>query len=197
MKNPYPQVHKSNFLEHDTFIQVIPHSFSEDELQKIMAIIDSESQRGTTHADQGTMSPSEIRRSNVHFLRPPDHPWICEKLIPLVESVNQKFNFDVNRLGELQIATYDENDEGFYSWHLDIGPGDFFFRKITFSILLNNPDEYDGGDVEFMTGKKILRCPRSNAHLVAFPSFLLHQVTPVTRGKRYVMIGWFHGGDWR
>jgi SM-20-related protein len=28
--------------------------------------------------------------------------------------------------------------------------------------------------------------------LIAFPSGMLHEVTPITRGKRFTVVSWFH-----
>jgi PKHD-type hydroxylase len=198
VKNPYPNLHKSKFLDGDTFVQRIPHSFTADELMQLRAIIDENSRTGTTYdSAKGGKVPNDRRRSNVCFLRPADYPWVSKKIGTAIEALNNKYCFDVAILGELQLAYYDEKDQGFYDWHMDIGPGAFFFRKISISLVLNSPDDYDGGDVEFNTGGRIQQGARSNTELIAFPSFLLHRVTPVTRGRRYVLIAWVHGGDWR
>jgi PKHD-type hydroxylase len=198
LQNPYPNLHKSNFAELDTFVQAVPHEFTPDELKRLISMIDEESRTGGTwDSNKGGISPDKRRRSDVHFLLPAEHPWISEKIVKAANSVNRKYCFDMTMLGELQLAFYDEKDQGFYDWHMDIGPGAFFFRKMSISLVLNSPDDYEGGDIDFNTGGTIQRGIRTNDRMITFPSFLLHRVTPVTRGRRYVLIAWMHGGDWR
>ena len=82
-----------------------------------------------------------------------------------------------------------------YVWHTDTVPGESV-RKLSFSIQLTDPTEYDGGDLEFMpaiTDKKI----KQQGMMTAFPSYMTHRVTPVTRGVRYAIVGWIHGPEFR
>ncbi len=198
MRNPYPNTHKSNFVKGDLFVQAVTHEFSSEERVRLKELMDSNASQGETwDSAEANKAPIDRRRSQVHLLNPGDYPWVCEKIFSALRVINLKYNFDISSIGELQLARYDEDDSGFYDWHMDIGPGAFFFRKISVSILLNSPQEFSGGDIEFNTGGSILRGERSEERLLAFPSFLLHRVTPVTRGRRYVLIAWVHGGDWR
>ena len=38
---------------------------------------------------------------------------------------------------------------------------------------------------------------RNRGTIIVFPSFLEHQVTPVTKGTRYSLVQWYSGPDWR
>lgn len=55
---------------------------------------------------------------------------------------------------------------------------------LSFTIFLNAPEDYDGGDlvVETYYGPQEVKLPAG--HMVVYPSTSLHQVTPVTRGER-------------
>lgn len=93
------------------------------------------------------------------------------------------------------VFKYSADREDHYTWHSDSLPGDIV-RKISFSIQLTNPTEYDGGDLEFMpaiTDKKI----RDQGTMTIFPSYKVHRVSPVTRGVRHVIVGWIYGPDFR
>ena len=93
------------------------------------------------------------------------------------------------------VFKYSADREDHYTWHSDSLPGDIV-RKISFSIQLTDPTEYDGGDLEFMpaiTDKKI----RDQGTMTIFPSYKVHRVSPVTRGVRHVIVGWIYGPDFR
>ena len=52
----------------------------------------------------------------------------------------------------IQYTEYYE-DGGHYDWHMDVGNFPENHRKISITIQLSNPDDYDGGDLEFWLGK--------------------------------------------
>ena len=92
------------------------------------------------------------------------------------------------------------NKPGQYKYHMDIG--DTFpmsNRKIAYSIFLNYGD-YEGGEWEYYvtqdaTDVKAKQPQRGT--IILFSSFLLHRVTPVTKGTRYALTGWMHGNSFR
>lgn len=118
------------------------------------------------------------------------------------------WNFDITEPEIVQIGRYKENQ--FYKQHIDcyvkgsdvIATGDgggiivpmLSQRKISASLLLNDESEYEGGDLvmlnELITTKK-------QGSIIVFPSFMAHQVTPVTRGVRYSAVCWMAGPKWK
>jgi PKHD-type hydroxylase len=68
-------------------------------------------------------------------------------------------------------------------------------RKISMTVLLNHPSEFEGGDLELMApGKK---AKLKQGHAIIFASFLNHKVSPVTRGVRQSLVCWFGGTPFR
>jgi len=64
------------------------------------------------------------------------------------------------------------------------------------TVNLSEPSGYQGGDLEFMNGVgQLLAQPqlRDQGSVVVFPSTVGHQVTPVTSGTRYSLVGWMVG----
>ena len=57
-------------------------------------------------------------------------------------------------------------------------------------VMLSKPDEYRGGELEMLPGNVV---QVDQGMMIVFPSFLLHQVHPVTQGTRRVLVGWIHG----
>ena len=73
-------------------------------------------------------------------------------------------------------------------------------RKLSMTINLNKPGEYDGGNLKFdfgphAAGKRFHECVeiRPQGSIIVFPSYVYHQVTPVMRGTRYSMVLWSLG----
>ena len=63
-------------------------------------------------------------------------------------------------------------------------------RKVSFSVGLSE-DYYEGGDLELMISRDLQHSFKlSRGDIVAFPSFVLHRVTPVTSGLRNALVGW-------
>lgn len=70
-------------------------------------------------------------------------------------------------------------------------------RKLSMTVNLTNPDNYDGGNLRFDFGphagdKRYQTCTeiRPKGSVIVFPSHVYHQVTPVTRGTRYSLVMW-------
>lgn len=109
------------------------------------------------------------------------------------------FGFDNMQMNELgQYTEYSKGD--FYNWHMDIGvnmapmPN---VRKISMSLLLNDPKEFKGGDLEIFRssfssqGNLIQKFKQGQA--LFFASFYVHRVTPITSGNRKALVMWFGG----
>jgi len=73
-------------------------------------------------------------------------------------------------------------------------------RKLSMTINLNKPGEYEGGNLKFdfgphASGKRFHECEeiRPQGSIIIFPSYVYHQVTPVTKGTRYSLVLWLLG----
>eukprot|EP00944_MAST-04C_sp_MAST-4C-sp1_P004514 g4514.t1 len=109
--------------------------------------------------------------------------------------LNSKLKNPLCRMLEtLQVMKYTEKDKGFYDSHIDSGLfTSTAFRKLSVTVQLSNPKDYSGGQLELYTSKKPERMPRERGTAVIFPSYMLHRVTPVTKGTRYSLVAWFRG----
>ena len=116
-----------------------------------------------------------------------------------IDTANQSagWNFDLLTQEQTQIGRYKSSDEGHYDWHMDSQPPiDGRQRKLSISILLSDPSEFEGGELQFkgMEDGKILT---KQGSIVVFPSFIEHKVTPVTKGVRYSAVTWASGPSFR
>ena len=142
---------------------------------------------------------ANLRRSQVVFLgQEQKYAWLYERLWAAVQACNpQCFDVDVASIEpSVQVARYDSADSGFYDWHFDFGPAKPL-RKLSISIQLSSSDDYDGGDLEMLYGNAPTKLDRTRGAFIIFPSFMLHRVTPVTRGTRWSLVAWILGKRWR
>ena len=87
------------------------------------------------------------------------------------------------------------NDVNIKNYQFELG---YNQRKLSFSIFINDPSEYEGGQLEiWMDNNQYDIIPKTKGGIVVFPSFLLHRVTPVTKGIRKVIVGFINGNPYR
>ena len=87
-------------------------------------------------------------------------------------------------------------DGGFLAWHQDIGYGRSNQRKLAMTVQLSDPSEYEGGDFQVWIGgdeSNIQTIPRKKGDIAIFPAYLMHRVTPITRGHRKCLVFWTGG----
>lgn len=144
----------------------------------------------------------EVRTSSISWMSPTTQTeWIYRKCTDVIIRLNQQFfNFDLSFIENLQFTRYYGDDPnspgGFYSSHIDTSyqtPGSNDIRKLSFSIQLTDSSLYEGGDLVLYHQKNGTKLIREIGIMNAFPSWTLHEVTPVTRGVRYSLVGWVHG----
>jgi len=95
-----------------------------------------------------------------------------------------------------ELAQFTEYPKGgFYDWHMDAEVNCQYeppVRKISMTILLSNPSEFTGGDLEFMTeGNKPPHLIQGQA--IFFCSWIRHRVAKVKKGVRRSLVMWFGG----
>ena len=117
-----------------------------------------------------------------------------EELNVFVQRANRNhFGFEDIRIAEpAQFTEYPVG--GFYDWHMDcdvVMAHEPPVRKISMTLLLNDPSEFEGGDLQLMGPDKTL--PLKQGHAICFASFLNHRVQAVTKGMRQSLVVWFGG----
>jgi hypothetical protein len=151
-------------------------------------------------------------------------------------NVQCNWNFELDFLEDVQFTTYNSSDsqrkidlalsklpvddykDGYYDWHKDWccrncskdedgneatikGP-----RKLSCSILLSSPDEYEGGEFKVVNGdisrledgvflKSDNANIRNKGDMVVFRSDAFHRVAPITKGIRKSLVLWFSGPE--
>lgn len=137
-----------------------------------------------------------IRRSQVSWLSNNSETlWVFEKLAYIASKLNaQYFRFDLTGFGEaLQLTHYDQSESGMYGWHQDYGGNFSVSRKLSLVLQLTDPARYEGGNLQIMTSGQPQTVKKQRGLVAAFPSYVLHQVTPVTQGSRQSLVAWISG----
>ena len=125
-------------------------------------------------------------------------PELYKTLNEFIQKANlNHFGFEDIRITEqAQFTEYPEG--GFYDWHMDsdvVMAHQPPVRKISMTLLLNHPSEFEGGDLELLSPGKFKKLEQG--HAICFASFLNHRVNPVKRGVRQSLVVWFGGKPFR
>ena len=171
-----------------------------------------------THAEgNGIDSVDEKRRSTVRWFMDIGFEQHLRAAVDLA-NYNAGWRYDIVKPEMLQFTEYEPG--GHYQWHTD-GQCDHnairlwqetdlpknlretkdvqllgTVRKISVSVILN--DDYEGGDLEFLVINHKGELERTKitpavGSAIIFPSYIMHRVTPVTKGTRYSVVAWYGG----
>ena len=174
-------------------VGVFPGTLTEGECRDIRALAASwrEERIGIEPA------PSQpIRRATTRYVaRGAGTEWIFARMREVFVAANQTFAFAIDRdVEEILFVTY--GVDGFLDWHTDLGSGEESTRKLSMSIMLHGPDDYEGGGLQMVSMEHPIGERRAGSAIV-FPAHLAHRVLPVTRGQRDVLVAWMHGPSFR
>lgn len=133
-----------------------------------------------------------FRRAESRWIFPGEEwEWLFAHVASVFSAANEAYGFQIDRFVDpLLVALYPEGPG--FDWHLDTVDGVTSTRKISVSILLVPPEDYEGGDLE-IAPFGIDPGARAQGAATCFPSFLCHRVTPIAAGRRAALVGWIHG----
>jgi len=174
--------------------------FSPEECQKIIDIGNSLSPtNGRVQSEKNIeVNNDTVRKSLISWISPrPDTNWIYIKLQNLVEHINDNFfKFHITGINEgLQFTKY-ESPGGHYHTHFD-KMFEGVIRKLSLTIQLTDSSKYEGGNLEIYQSHEPLVMEKEQGMAVLFPSYVLHRVTPITKGERCSLVGWFTGDNFK
>ena len=169
--------------------------------------------------DEEIKNVQKTRNSNVVWL---DENWIYKEIHPYLQLANESagWNYDWDWSEPCQFTKY--GVEQYYGWHCDSFDDPYGVeepnlqlrgkvRKLSMTISLSDPTEYEGGNLEFdfrnysnpnsekerLSRMKECTEIRPKCSIVIFPSYVFHRVTPVTKGTRYSLVCWSVGKPFR
>lgn len=152
-----------------------------------------------TKASTISDSDESVRKSKIKWIHHNiESHWLYEKLIKMAEEANEAlWKFDLRGVVDsIQYTEYEE-DGGHYDWHVDIGPGSINHRKISMVVQLSQAEDYEGGELMLWNNIIPTIAPKGIGNIMVFPAFMLHKVTPMTKGKRKSLVFWLGGGSYK
>ena len=173
------------------------NAFSKEECKTIINIAKD---KGLTGGKTGGKVNIEIdvRDSKISWLYPSDNiDWVFRRVTDMTLNLNERFfKFDLFGLNEgFQFTNY-EAPSGKYGKHID-RTINFPVRKLSISIQLTNPEEYEGGELYLYNDDKGTVMDKTQGTLILFPSYVLHEVMPVTKGERNSLVTWVTGKQFK
>ena len=173
-----------------------PALFSAAECAHLLASAHAFQPARVSHRDQGAflLRPQERRTLTCTLGRQPEHEWLYQRLHDAIVSLNRRFfGFQLSRFLAPEVLFYEPG--GFYTRHIDLGPGPLSSRKLSAVVLLSEPTAFAGGQLQFFP---VCEQPKQEqGALWLFPAWLPHEVTSVTAGARATLVTWVHGPCFR
>jgi PKHD-type hydroxylase len=124
--------------------------------------------------------------------------WMFERFMGVVNDINGRFyGYALAGFNELQYGVYPGRGAN-YGWHMDCCMGnrtelEMFERKLSVVMALTDPRDYEGGAFQINTTGEPETIVMPKGKIILFPSFLLHQVTPILQGTRRSLVTWVVG----
>jgi PKHD-type hydroxylase len=174
-------------------------AFTDEEIAQIETLANSFPQETAQVGEAGNVD-QHLRKSVVRWIeRTPQTEWIYQRMLHMINQANEGL-FKFNLIGEPEKIQYTEyyEDGGHYDYHLDMGKGfPLCTRKVSIAVQLSDADAYEGGDFEILRGSNPEKMLRGKGVALVFPSYLLHRVTPVTKGIRKSLVMWVGGSSFK
>ena len=136
-----------------------------------------------------------------------------DKLYNKIIKVNDDiFKLDVTAVFDFVVMKYKEGDT--LDWHYDGGfkydisdpevriTNDMMCRKMNVLVMLTDESEYEGGEFLFIDptshpSKAIHSIKMTAGEALIFPSFCMHRVNAVKKGRRMTLVSDLYGPMWR
>jgi PKHD-type hydroxylase len=144
------------------FVHVIKSLFCEAEAGEIISLA-GESGQAQASLVGGAMHHN-IRRARISWLDDQGSAkWVMDRIVDAVAEANRDtFRFRLDGFDEkLQVASYDEHEQGHFDWHSDTGGGPLAARrKLTIVAQLSRPGSHDGGELQLNPRSAVLSQPQ-------------------------------------
>jgi PKHD-type hydroxylase len=178
-----------------SFERVIPPKLVDLMYEEYLDLIDSDMEEASVGGANDNSVNKKVRSTKVSWWK--SGHWVCS----IFDYYFNKFNddiwqYDIRSVETIQVTTYEPGD--FYNWHCDYGDDiidkNGHSRKLSATLLLSDPSEYEGGDFEIIDyNGQVLTLPKLKGTIIIFDSRAAHRVTPVTKGKRISLVSWMLG----
>ena len=186
-------------------------------LEEDIKKFDPIAQESRLHGD----AVDKVIRDSKNAWIPTSH-WVGGFIWHYIQRTNREnFLYDLTAIDGESIQYTQYGAGQFYDWHIDAGidtaykpqqivssgtniaqdlltvQGEYV-RKLSFSLQLSDPEDYTGGEVQFMdNSRKTYFAPKQRGTLIMFDSRTPHRVRKVKSGMRKSLVGWVCGPRWK
>ena len=197
MKHPTRWDLNDNTVSQMTYVQ---EAFTPTQCELIKSLVDTtDLEEAVTLTGREQVGDPKIRKNRVAWLNSGDEKlnWIFRSLTDQVLRINEMFyKFELDYIESLQYTVYNQKDDH-YTDHIDLLDNSPHFRKLTFTVQLDDPSTYEGCDLELKYSSNWQPALRDQGSITFFPSYTLHHVTPLKSGVRNSLVGWVCGPRFR
>tara|TARA_R100000306_G_scaffold57992_1_gene56319 strand:- start:167 stop:736 length:570 start_codon:yes stop_codon:yes gene_type:complete len=167
---------------------------------KEIKILNKKIQRNLTNSVKDTPATYVVKTAKVKLVNPQKIPELNRTFESMHDANRQNFGFNLyssinDKQTVLNYNIYDAKSKGEYAYHADF-QYDHAVSDIKLTGLLNlSMESYEGGDLYINPfGREVLISELSQSGtLIVFPSWFLHKVAPITKGKRRSLALWAKG----
>lgn len=188
-----PQNPASPPLLHLTDYVVIPALFTPEECNEIVYMHLPVTQAQVIRFAKTSFSRLELEQRNTKAkaaLKEERHKWVYDRLAKQIKAINAHYyGFDLRDITTVQVLEYENT--GFYNVHVDIGTGETSLRKLSVVVFLSDRQDYKGGELILKPNYPPLEQAQGSA--IFFPSYIPHEITPVSEGLRHTLVTWITG----
>ncbi len=191
LKKPSAVTKSSKPIAEVAPVLIVPEVFSPELCGELIAAF----RKGKTFAgevgSEGYVSTSKVREDFIvpEELRKKIDLKLSRSLFPEIEKV---FGFKVTGRENYKIGLYDGKKEGFFAQHRDNFDEALGYRRVAMTLHLS--DDYEGGGLRFPEyDNRVYRPTQGGA--VAFSCGVAHEACKVTKGERFILVGFFHGEE--
>lgn len=202
--------HVEQALGHAHDFMLFENAFPEDKLKEIEDFFDNAEvpvvEEGT---EGGGIKESSIRSCDLKFISfdgyDAHNVRIFQEILTISESINDYyFRFDCAGIDAIQYTKYGKEGDH-YGWHYDKHtepdpryPNSFYHRKLSFVLMFSDPEEHEGGRLQFWINGDIIEPEQQKrGTLVVFPSYQPHRVTAIESGQRKTAVWWVQGNPFK
>lgn len=197
---PAPEPHQ--MAERQAPVLLIPRVFEPELCEYLIQLFDADG--GEDSGFMREVDGKTIAIADHNFKKRRDlnlaagDPALLQKINDLVigrvkPEIYKVFQFNITRFERHVVACYEGKDRGFFNRHRDNTTKGTAHRRFAMTINLNTGD-YEGGCLWFPEyGTRLYRPDAGEA--IIFSCSLLHEVTPVTRGRRFALLSFFYNDE--
>lgn len=165
---------------------------NQDQIQKLLDHQGKMIKAGVMKSNTQSGYDPKMRSATIKQIKSKLFPDVNDKIMGLLKQFDPSLNIDDYHVAEYNFLIYNVGDH--FKWHRDTIPSkDGKERKYSTTTVLSLSDDLEGGEFGIQSGDGFATTVNLNVgETLLFDSMTRHQVYPVTKGKRIVLVAWIH-----